>query len=185
MGRARKDPSQPEDTAGLTYRQRLFVAAYLGEANGNGTDAARIAGYACPLEQASDNLTKPAIQAAIAAKLDSASLNADEVLARLSDIASGDFSPYVKIVRGKPSVDLQAMIDAGHGHLIKAIKQTKFGVNIEFHDPVAALDKLGRYHALFIERSEVSGPSGGPIPVDIETTIEQVYGDRGSGANTN
>jgi len=31
--------------AELTYKQKLFVEHYLGEANGNATDAARRAGY--------------------------------------------------------------------------------------------------------------------------------------------
>lgn len=162
----------------LTFRQRLFVSAYLGEANGNGTEAARIAGYACPREQAAENLTKPAIQAAIAAKLDSAALTASEVLARLSDIAAGDFSPYLRLGRGKPGVDLKALVDAGLGHLIKAVKHTKFGTNVEFHDPVAALDKLGKYHALFTERTELSGPGGKAIPIEVESALDKAYGPR-------
>ena len=46
-------------------KQRTFVEAFLGEAKGNGSKAARIAGYACPKQQATENLSKPYIQEAI------------------------------------------------------------------------------------------------------------------------
>ncbi len=35
----------PKDEHGLTLKQRRFVDAYMGEANGNATEAARMAGY--------------------------------------------------------------------------------------------------------------------------------------------
>jgi len=35
----------PKDSDKLTLKQQLFVEAYLGEAKGNATEAARIAGY--------------------------------------------------------------------------------------------------------------------------------------------
>ena len=38
-------------TRELTVKQHAFVSAYLGEANGNATEAARIAGYKQPMQQ--------------------------------------------------------------------------------------------------------------------------------------
>lgn len=49
----------------LTRRQALFVAAYLGQANGNATEAARIAGYRHPHVQGTQNLAVPSIRAAV------------------------------------------------------------------------------------------------------------------------
>ena len=53
----------------LTRKQQLFVAAYVGEAKGNATEAARIAGYggsdATLRQTGSENLTKPHIIAAV------------------------------------------------------------------------------------------------------------------------
>lgn len=53
----------------LTEKQRKFVEAYMGEANGNATDAAALAGYAGDRNQigtmGSKNLRKPKIIAAI------------------------------------------------------------------------------------------------------------------------
>lgn len=50
---------------GLTLKQEAFVAAYIGEANGNATEAARIAGYKLPHPQGAENLQKPTIAARI------------------------------------------------------------------------------------------------------------------------
>lgn len=50
----------------LTVKQLKFVAAYIGEANGNASEAARIAGYRVPMQQGYENLRKPEIAAAIA-----------------------------------------------------------------------------------------------------------------------
>lgn len=58
----------------LTHKQSLFVSAYIGVANGNATEAARIAGYAGDYKTlsvvGSENLDKPYIAEAIAAARD-------------------------------------------------------------------------------------------------------------------
>lgn len=55
---------------GLTTKQEAFVAAYIGQAKGNATEAARLAGYegseATLRSIGSENLTKPNIEARIA-----------------------------------------------------------------------------------------------------------------------
>lgn len=55
----------PEWANGLTLMQRLYVEAYVGEAKGNATEAARIAGYASPENSARDNAGKPKIMQAV------------------------------------------------------------------------------------------------------------------------
>jgi phage terminase small subunit len=51
------------DTTPLTEKQKKFVAAYVGEAQRNGSKAAKIAGYKNPRQSASYLLTKPNIDA--------------------------------------------------------------------------------------------------------------------------
>lgn len=51
----------------LTHKQRRFVEAYMGEACGNATEAARLAGYASPEGSAADLMGNPKILAEIAA----------------------------------------------------------------------------------------------------------------------
>ena len=54
---------------GLSHKQQRFVELYVGEANGNATEAARLAGYRGSdntlRSVGSENLTKPAIREAI------------------------------------------------------------------------------------------------------------------------
>jgi len=150
----------------------LFVAYYLGKANGNATEAARMAGYAEPNTQGPRLLVNVGIRAAIDAKLDRVAMSADEVLARLSDIASADpadfidFDPPPKPPPKNPDdpdepdawedVGLRLRLDLakrrGKTHLIKSIKAGKYGLSIELHDAQAALEKLAKYHGLLIEK---------------------------------
>ena len=137
----------------LTYKQRLFVAAYLGESSGNAADAARRAGYRWPEKQGPQQLAKTSVRTAIDASLDEAALKADEILARISDIATADIGDFVSIDgKGGCTLDLAKAKKAGRTHLIKSIKPTKFGLAIELHDTQAALEKLARYRGLFAER---------------------------------
>jgi phage terminase small subunit len=57
----------------VTEKQRRFIEAYMGEAAGNATQAARLAGYAgnerTLIQVGSENLTKPDIRRAIAARI--------------------------------------------------------------------------------------------------------------------
>lgn len=55
--------------AGLSPKQQVFVSAYIGEANRNATEAARIAGYAHAHVQGPRLLAKVSVQAAIDAHL--------------------------------------------------------------------------------------------------------------------
>lgn len=143
-------PTEPPAVDSLTYRQRLFVAYYAGEAKGNGTKAARLAGYAVPDVEAVRLLGNARISAAISARTAAVALSQDEVLARLSDIASADIGPFLTTnALGDPGVDLEALRAAGLTHLIRKIRPTLHGVVIELHDPVRTLELLGRYHGLF------------------------------------
>lgn len=62
-------------------------------------------------------------------------------------------------------VDVEGMIADGKSHLIKGVKHTPKGINIEFYDAQAALVHVGRHHKLFTDKSEVTGKDGGPIAV--------------------
>lgn len=171
-----KPKTESTDLPQLTFRQRMFVSYYLGTANGNATEAARMAGYALPNPQGCENLSKPSIRVAIDAKLLTAAMSADEVLGRLSDMAAADLGPYIKQNRGKITFSLEQIKAAKMTHLIKSIVPTKFGMRIDFHDAQVALEKLAKYHGLLIDRSEISGPKGLPMQSEIQTAAERVWG---------
>jgi hypothetical protein len=133
----------------LTGKQRKFVDTYLGRANGNASEAARIAGYGSPGEAGYAALKNTQVRAAIDAALAADAMTAKETLWRLTRIARGDIGDFISLdAKGSPTVNLKAARRAGKLGLVKAVRQTKHGVWIELHDPLAALDKLARYHRL-------------------------------------
>lgn len=77
-------------------------------------------------------------------------MSADEVLMRLGEQARAEQSQYLTA----QGVDLEALIRNGKGHLVKGIKETKYGRDIEFYDAQAALVHIGKHHKLFTDMSE-------------------------------
>lgn len=148
---------------GFTPKQRAFIEAYLGRANGNATEAARLAGYSDAAVSGSENKRNQAIWAEISKTLNERSLAAGEVVSRLSEQARGEHTAFVRTKRpdGEPCapyVDVEALIAAGKAHLIKGIKMTRHGPQVEFYDAQAALQLIGRHHGLFTDKLEI--PNG-------------------------
>jgi phage terminase small subunit len=140
----------------LTYKQRRFVAYYLGECNGNALESARRAGYRSPHPEGARLLQNATIRAAIDAKLASVAMPADEILARMSDTAGADMEDFVTVKKsGAWDVDLRRAKRLGKMHVIKKIKATVRGVELELRDSHAAQVKLGEYHGLWRARSEL------------------------------
>jgi phage terminase small subunit len=174
---------EAEKSKPLTLKQRQFVDAYVGQARGNATEAARIAGYSDPEQSGWQNKKKVDISAAIEAELKLRTLGADEVLERLTQHAQGTLRHFVYLSGDNVTVDLGTEDALAHLHLLKKIKtKRKTGgkeddrweeieTEIELHDPQAALVHLGRYHKLFTDRQEIGGTNGGPILI---TAIEAV-----------
>lgn len=131
-------PNVPNDQPKkLTAKQELFVAAYLGEAKGNATEAARIAGYAKPAEQGYENLRKPHISARVRQELEKFNVSADAVLQELARVAFAEWHDFVEVV-GR----------AKDGEVTK--------VRSDIGSKVKALELLGKYHQLFTEKQEVN-----------------------------
>jgi phage terminase small subunit len=136
--------------AELTYKQRLFVSAYIGEAKGNATEAARIAGYSSPDKQGSQLLGKTRIKAAIERRVSIVALTADEVLARVAAQATADIGDYIDIDdTGDYTVNLERARKRGQLRNIQKLKQGRFGPEIELKDSFSALIQLGKYHGLW------------------------------------
>lgn len=49
--------------------------------------------------------------------------------------------------------------------LFAGVKKTKDGLQILMRDQDAALDKLARYLGMLVDKKEISGPNGGPVPL--------------------
>ncbi|SRR6266496_1246494 len=97
---------------GLSLKQQKFVDAYLGEAAGNGTKAAQLAGYRGSQQTlkavASENLTKPDIAKQIEKRLRTATMTSEEVLRELSGIASAEFYGPIRLGDKLKALDLIA-----------------------------------------------------------------------------
>lgn len=156
----------------LNYRQRKFVCNYLGPCNGNGVEAAKKAGYLNPAADSERLLNHPIVRAAINAKLEEAAMDADEVLARISDQASVDIAEFldeydhqagVDPDTGEPIYESRLRFNfkkakaRGKTHLVKKLKVLPDGsIEFELHDSAAALDRLAKVHGLYKERFDLN-----------------------------
>lgn len=147
--------------AGLTARQKLFVLAYVGECRGNGYKAAQEAGYqgnratldAC----AYDLLRNPSIQHAIKEYLKPFGVTAERIVAELSDVIRGKMSDVLKRTvapDGRPewTIDLSHAMECGQSHLVRKVSNSKFGLTIELHDKLRAIELAGRYLRMWGDR---------------------------------
>lgn len=162
----------------LPARRQAFVLAYTGAAGFNGALAARMAGYSEKTARsiASELLTFPDVRTAVEARLTTLAMSADEVLARLSQQARADISPYLYNRGDRLLLDLDGLKAAGLGHLIKEIWETDDGLRVKIHDAQAALVQLGRYHKLFTDQVDLKS-GGKPIVVSNVQAVEPPGGD--------
>lgn len=153
-------------TAGkFTPKESLFIEHYLVSLNG--AKAARLAGYSegSAKEIACENLTKPHIRTEIDRRLKEKIINANEVLERLTNQATGDVTDLMELTKEDGSLDLDAVKAAGLGPLIKKVKlkrrnysppqgvpYTEIDTELELYDAQSALVHLGRYHELFTDK---------------------------------
>ncbi len=80
-----------ENKQKLTSKQQLFVEYFVGEASGNASLAAKLAGYAGSNETlravGAENLAKPNIAQLCQQRVEDAAMSANDVLKHITDIA--------------------------------------------------------------------------------------------------
>jgi len=132
-------------------------------------------------------LANPSVADAIRQRLNESAMSADEILMRLAAIARGDIGDFLTVDGvGNVVVDLSKAMAAQKTGLIKRVNQkrtqrasdegtiTETFITIELHDPLTALQLIGKHHKLFTEKTEVTGANGGPI----EYKADDAAGDR-------
>lgn len=156
----------------LTSKQLLFIDAYIAN-GGNGTRAAEAAGYqgneAVWAQIAYENLRKPEIQAEIDKRLKKF-MTSDEVLYRLSEIANADLGD---VLDEDGRIDLKKAKQTGKTRFLKLAKRKSGATDeiaVEQYSRMEALELLGKYHKLFVERHEHTGKDGTPLKVIFEET---------------
>jgi phage terminase small subunit len=153
----------------FTIKQQRFIDAYLGEANFNATQAARLAGYSKNGRSLAnigyENVRKPDIAHEIKIRLQAEAMGKDELLKILGNKARGE-SVIGKYLTPE-GVNIEAMLNDGHGNLIKSMKPGKYGMMIEFVDSLKSQELIGRHLALFVDKAEVTKIDAGSL-VDFE-----------------
>ena len=114
----------------------MFVSAYLGDAHGNATEAARIAGYKQPQSQGPRLLKKVAIASRVSQHVAEKFANADAVLAELTDVALAEWRDFIEVL----AYDKK-------GNPVK--------VRMDLSNKVKALELLGKHHQLFTDKQTV------------------------------
>lgn len=163
----------------LTARQQVFVEEYLVDLNA--TQAAIRAGYSnrTATEMGYENLTKPHVAAAIAAKMAERSarvqLEADTVLRQIKSILTSDIRNYLEYGPGhvalKPSSGLTSEQAACIAEVSETVSQTGNRVRLKFHDKLKALDMASRHLGLYaIEKQELS-------VIEADTALREVIRD--------
>lgn len=153
----------------INGKRRIFIEKYLQ--CWNATEAARCAGYAHPNTQGPRLLVDVSIKAEIKRRIEEIKVTTDELLTRLAErtrLDMGDFTKYWKIDGDDPLkeiFDLKAAKEDGVSHLIKKIKLTPHGEEVQFHSVDFAIEKLGKNLGLFDDRIEHTGKDGGPIVI--------------------
>jgi len=105
------------------------------------------------------------VQAAIQARIAEKAMSADEVLLRLAEQARGE---QIEYLLDDGTVDLDRLIADGKGHLAKGIKWDRAGnLVVEFYDAQSALALIGRYHRLFVDRTELTGVNRKAIEIQV------------------
>ena len=135
----------------LTAKQREFVLAYIGKAQGNATEAARLAGYDGDDNTLSsigyENLRKPEIKRAIEEGLKAGTLTLEEVLYEITKIirtTAGDF--YDIDDDGQPALNMKKAKERGALGSIKRLRQTRDGFDLVFYDRLTAPIQLLHYY---------------------------------------
>lgn len=168
--------------ARLTPKQAAFVGYYLGDAKGNATKAARMAGYSKKTAGAigAENLKKPQIADAIAERQEELQERLEITQERIADelalIGFANMLDYVRISgEGEPYIDLSALtreqaaalaettVDdyvEGRGDDARDVRR----VRIKLGDKRKALVDLAKLMGLMApQRMEHTGKDGGPI----------------------
>ena len=176
----------------MNDKQDRFVEEYIKTFNR--TKAALAAGYSpkTAYSQGARLLKNVEIAKAVSDRLGEIAMTSDEVLMRVAKIARGDIGDMLKVDGENVVIDLVAAMDEKKEKktgLIKRITQRKLIKNVgdsvieevttslELHDPLTALQLLGKNHRLFVDKTELSGPNDGAIELKNATeSTERIIG---------
>lgn len=159
-----------------SYRRRLFVEYYLGEAEGRPTVAARMAGYESPDVAGSKLLQDAKIRAIIRAHVERVTLTSEEILARLARQARGSILDVLP-EHGRLTSDF-SHLTREQASLIKRVKirprDEGDEIELELYCAQTALTTLGKWHGLWTDRLRVDVQSDPLEQWDNEALVREM-----------
>lgn len=193
----------------FTRLEAKFITEYLNDPRHNASAAAKAAGYDAKSDAvfrviASQVMRKPHVLAAINRAFESLTMPKYETLFRIGKIASGDLDDLLDV---DGEFDIQLARERGTTFLLKKIeidrdvievKATsvqdgpdggeviersivKEKIKIQIHDPLRALELLGKHGKLFVDRIEATGKDGQPLNPDDGPQVVFYIPDNGRG----
>jgi hypothetical protein len=157
--------------AGLTPKQAVFVAAYLGEANRNATEAARIAGYANPGQRGHELVKKREIQDAINDQLSIIKRQGIQLQQNRINGLAERHQLLLQVVEERATAMRNDAPGGSTGLLVEKVKETKFGPRYEYAVDTGLLRELRELEkhiaqelGEWTEKSEVS--TSGSLSLD-------------------
>lgn len=168
----------------LTIKQRMFISEYIIDYNA--TRAAVAAGYAAETAgiYANSLLKRPAVENAIQEKLKqlekAAEITREKVLVEFAKLAFVDPQKFYDEngnLKSIPELDKDTAaaltgFDVSTTY-INGEEQISVLKKIKFADKKASLDSLAKHLGMFIERQEISGPNGQPIPMKMVHSLDE------------
>lgn len=152
----------------LRRKQRIFIDEYLK--CWNATQAAINAGYSKRSAGSigGENMQKPEIVEEIKRRLNESAMSADEVVHSIGEIGRTTIEDLMNVdENGRMSFDFRRAKEQGKLHLIKSITPTAYGIKVELHDRMKALELIGKHHKLFTDINI-------GLPEEFSVTIEKV-----------
>lgn len=147
-------------------RTKAFIRAYLGKANGNASEAARMAGYEGnnPGAFGAYYLKKPQVKAAIAEHQKRMQkrfeVTEEKVIAEYAKIAFSDMRDVAKWSGDYVSFLASEELTEEAARAVSEISSTptEYGqaMRIKLHDKKSALDALSKKLGLFVERKQIT-----------------------------
>ncbi len=177
-------------TTQLTPKQEAFVRAYVE--TGNASEAYRQA-YPRSKNWKPESVHRKAHEllgnVKIMSRLDEfrrpalkkAEVTEERVVNELARIAFGDKRELMKW--GPNGVVLMSSDDLSEeqvamvAEVSETISQAGGSIKMKTYDKVKALELLGKYLGMFVERREISGPNGQPIPARVEVVWGEDEGE--------
>ena len=140
----------------LSRKRRVFAEEYLK--CGNQSEAARRAGYKNEAVMGSRLMKVKEIGEYIDKRLTERAMETDEVIARLSDMARANIGDVIVITESGDrkvwKLDIEKIKNLGP--LVKKVKETQWGIEVEFHNSQNALVQLAKLHGLYEEKIKIT-----------------------------